>query len=430
MNNGRKIQALFCSVVLGLFCKTLSFAGGYAIPPQTAKAESMGGAATAGVEDPSAVYVNPAGLTQIDGNQIMAGVTYINTVSSVRNSGATSRNIHDDDFIPNLFANYHIPNSKISLGIGSYTPFGLATSYKPGSFTRYAALQSELRTIFVTPTVAWEPLSFISFGGGLSFIHSSGLLSRAIFFGPFGDGKLRITDTDDAFGYKLGLLVKPNERLRFGLTYTSRADVSFNSANVKFADAPGAGGLNTRAKATGIHLPLPPVINFGIHWQIDPNWGLEFQYDFTRWSEFDHLKASFSAPLPGLGGLAPISGFMIPQNWKDSNNLRLGTSYKVNQAFELRAGVALEETPIPSSTLGPVIPGGDYLSLTGGLGYNWQRLKIDLGYMAVFYKTRRVANNVLETGGDPNALPFPGVPGQDKYRIFQNLVGLHVGYTF
>src|SRR5919106_4233568 len=225
MDTRKKIQVLFCSAVLGLFCKTLSFAGGYAIPPQTAKAESMGGAATAGVDDPSAVYVNPAGLTQIDGNQIMAGVTYINTVSSVRNSGATSRNLHDDDFIPNLFANYHIPNSKISLGIGSYTPFGLATSYKPGSFTRYAALRSELRTIFVTPTVAWEPLSLISIGGGLSFIHSSGLLSRAIFFGPFGDGKLRITDTDDAFGYKIGLLVKPNERLRFGLTYTSRADV-------------------------------------------------------------------------------------------------------------------------------------------------------------------------------------------------------------
>src|SRR5688572_1387738 len=186
MNNGTKIQALFYGAVFGLLCKTISFAGGYAIPPQTAKAESMGGAATAGVDDPSAVYVNPAALTQIDGNQIMAGVTYINTVSSVRNSGATSRNIHDDDFVPNLFANYHIPNSKISLGIGSYTPFGLATSYKPESFTRYAALRSELRTIFVTPTVAWEPLPYLSVGGGVSFIHSSGLLSRAVFFGPFG----------------------------------------------------------------------------------------------------------------------------------------------------------------------------------------------------------------------------------------------------
>ena len=124
----------------------------------------MGGAAVAGVDDPSAAYVNPAALTQVDGNQILGGLTYVNTISSVKNSGATSKNIHDDDFLPNLFANYHIPNTQLSLGIGSYTPFGLATSYKPDAFTRYAAVRSELRTIFITPSVAWEPVPYFSIG--------------------------------------------------------------------------------------------------------------------------------------------------------------------------------------------------------------------------------------------------------------------------
>ena len=154
MKHRIQIAALFLCVPLGLFWGGVSFAGGYAIPPQTAKTQSMGSAATAGVNDPSAVYVNPAALSQVDGNQILAGLTYINTIGSVKNSGARSRNLHDDDFLPNLFANYHIPNSNFSLGIGSYTPFGLATTYKPGSFTRYAAERSELRTIFVTPTIA------------------------------------------------------------------------------------------------------------------------------------------------------------------------------------------------------------------------------------------------------------------------------------
>jgi long-chain fatty acid transport protein len=406
------------------------FAGGYAIPPQTAKTQSMGGAAVAGVDDPSAVYVNPGALTQIDGNQILGGATYVNTISSINNGGATSRNIHDDDFLPNLFANYHIPNTKLVLGLGSYTPFGLATSYKPDTFTRYAALRSELRTMFITPTLAWEPLPYLSVGGGVSFVHASGLLSRAIFFGPFGDGKLRITDTDNAYGYKLGLLVKPTDKLRFGLTYTSHVDLNFKSADVKFIDASGAGGAVTTAKASGIHLPTPATINAGVHWQVDPNWGIELQYDYARWSEFKHLKASFSSALPGLGGAVPISGFLIPQDWHDSNSLRFGTAYKVTNQLELRAGLGLDQTPIPSKTLGPAIPGADYLTLTGGLGYNWQQLKIDLGYMAVFYKTRRVNNNVLETGGDPNALPFPGVATKDKFKVFQNLLGLHVGYRF
>jgi len=406
------------------------FAGGYAIPPQTAKSESMGGAAVAGVDDPSAVYVNPAALTQVDGNQILGGLTYVNTISSIKNSGATSRNIHDDDFLPNLFANYHIPNTQLSVGLGTYAPFGLATSYKPDAFTRYAAVRSELRTIFVTPTVAWEPLPYLSIGGGVSFVHASGTLSRAIFFGPFGDGKLRITDTDNAYGYKVAFLVKPNDQIRFGLTYTSHVDINFKSADVKFADAPGAGGLSSSSKASGIHLPLPPVINVGAHWQIDPSWGIELQYDYARWSKFEHLKASFSSPLPGLGGAVPIGGFLIPQNWKNSSSLRFGTAYKLTKDFELRGGVGLDETPIPPSTLGPAIPGADYLTLTAGAGYNWERIMIDIGYMAVFYKTRSVNNNVLETGGDRNALPFPGVSAKDKYKTFQNLVGLHAAYRF
>ena len=216
--------------------------GGYnAIPPQTAKAESMGGAAAAGVDDPSAVYINSAALSFIDGNQAMAGLTYVNTISSVKNSGATSKNLHDDDFLPNFFGNYHIPDST-TLGIGSYAPFGFATSYQPDSFTRYAAIRSELRTIFVTPSISWEPLPYLSVGGGVSFVHSSAMLSRALFFGPFGDGKIRITDAANGYAYNLGLLVRPNHQLRFGLSYKSKVSLNFDSADVVFGDASGAGG--------------------------------------------------------------------------------------------------------------------------------------------------------------------------------------------
>ena len=418
------------AILILLAAVEFAYAGGYAIPPQSAEAEAMGGAATAGVDDPSAVYVNPAALGQVSGNQLMAGITYVNTISSVRNSGLRSKNFHDDDFVPNFFANYHIPGTKLTLGIGSYTPFGLATSYDPDSFTRYAAIRSELKTLFVTPSIAWEPLPFLSVGAGVSYVHSSALLSRAIFFGPFGDGKIRITDTTDTYGYNFGVLVKPTDYLKFGLTYRSKVNLNFDSANVSFADASGVGGASTQTKASRINVPLPLIISFGAHWQVNPDWELEFQYDYARWSQFEHLKAKFAQPLPGLLGGFPIGGFLLPQDWKDASTLRFGMSHKLTQQLDLRLGFALEETPIPAKTLGPVIPGADYLSLTAGLGYRWSKLKIDAGYMAVFYKTRKVANNVLETGGDPNAFPFPGVPGKDKYKIFQNLVGFNATYEF
>jgi long-chain fatty acid transport protein len=423
-------KAIAFSLLFLLWTASEATAGGYAIPPQTAREAAMGGTDTAGIDTPSAVYANPAALTNIDGNQILGGLTYINTVSGIKNSGVKSRNLHDDDFLPNLFANYHIPDSRITLGIGSYAPFGLATSYKPDSFTRFAAIRSELKTIFVTPAIAWKPFPYLSVGGGVSFVHSSALLSRAIFFGPFGDGRIRVTNTDDGYAYNLGVLVRPMDQLQLGLTFRSNVNLRFDSADVKFIDAPATGGLLTQTKASAIQIPLPRVINFGLHWQVNPQWGLEFEYNFTHWSEFGHLKANFSSPLPGLGGLAPINGFFIPQNWKDTSIVRIGTSYRLNKSLELRGGIGLDETPIPASTLSPVIPGADYLTVTGGIGYTWQKLTIDLGYMAVFYKSRRVNNNVLETGGDPSSLPFPGAPGADKYQTFQNLLGAHLRYRF
>jgi long-chain fatty acid transport protein len=410
----------------------LAFAGGFAIAEQTAIGVGQGNAITAGVEDPSAVYANPAALSQIQGNQIMGGVNYINTISSVRNSGVRSRNIHDDDFLPNIFANYHIPGTDFSLGIGSYTPFGLATSYKDGSFTRFAAIRSELRTIYVTPALAWQPSPYFSLGGGVSFIHSSALLSRAIFLGAvgIGEGRLRITDTDDAYGYNIGLLVKPNEQLKFGITYRSRVALRYDDADTKFTDALITGGGATSAKARGINLPIPPVVNAGVQWQVNPTWAVELDYNFTRWSEFKHIKARFGPNLPALGGIVPISGFLLQQNWEDASSVRFGTRYKVNNNLELRTGMALDESPTPNSTLSPAIPGADLLTLNGGLGYSWNNFNIDLAYMAIFYKTRKVTNNALETGSNPAALPFPGVPGRDTYETFQNFVSLNLRYRF
>jgi long-chain fatty acid transport protein len=424
----RNGSMVFCLIV-SVFGLGRAFAGGYAIPLQSAKAASLANAVTAGVDDASAVYINPAALADVPGNQFMGGLNYVSFIGSVENSGRKSRNLHDDNFIPTFFANYHLPESGFTFGIGGYAPYGLATSYDEKSFTRFAAVRSELRALFLTPAIAWRPSQYFSLGGGVSFVHSSALLSRAVFLGV-GEGKLRITDTDNAYAYNLGIILNPHERVTLGLTYRSRVDLSFDSADVKFTDATLTGGSFTRTQASGLHVPLPPFISTGIHWQINPKWGMELVYDFTRWSEFDDLKARFSPSLPALGGLVPISRFFIPQDWKDTSTIRFGASYRWTDYLELRGGIAVDETPIPGSTLSPAIPGADWLAVTGGVGYMKKNLSIDLGYIPVFYKTRKVTNSVLETGGNPSALPFPGTPGQDKYETLNHFVSLYLTCRF
>jgi long-chain fatty acid transport protein len=423
------ITANVCAIGFGV---KIAQTGGFAIAEQTAYGVGLGNAITAGVEDPSAAYINPAALVNIPGNQFMTGFNYINTQSRVKNSGITSKNLHDDDFLPHLFANYHIPGTQLTFGLGSYTPFGLATSYNESSFTRFAAIRSELKTLYVTPSVAWRPTPYLSLGAGLSFVHSSALLSRALFLGAvgIGEGRLRITGTDNAYGYNIGLIVKPHDQVKIGFTYRSRVALEFDGAHVQFTDALLTGGAQTTTRASGINVPIPAVINTGIQWQITPSWKVELDYNFTRWSEFNHLKAKFESPLPALGGAVLIPGFLLPQDWKDTSTFRAGTAYKITESLELRTGLSLDQTPIPDRTLNPTIPGGNILTLNGGIGYSWNRINFDLSYMAIFYEERRVSNDSLETGNNPTALPFPGVPGRDKYEIFQNFVALNLRYRF
>jgi len=402
------------------------------VPHQTARGVGISNALTASVNDASAVYYNPAALSQVDGNNILVSGSYINVVSSVENDGRKAVNKHDDNFLATLFANYHIPGTDLTLGVGTYTPFGLATTYEQ-DFTRFAAQRSELKTIFVTPAVSWRPFPSVSLGGGLSFVHASGVFSRGLCFdrlsgcmppGGILEGRLRLTDTANAFAYNLGLLVKPLESLKFGLSYRSRADLRFDSARVKF----GGALVPSRVRADVRPIPLPPVIDAGLFWQIHPNWGAEFVYEYTRWKEFKTFSATFS-PTPRLLGVVPIPSFSLPERWKSTSVLRFGGYYAPNRTWELRAGLTLDETPIPSRTLNPAIPGADLLTLNGGIGYKWDRVSVDVGYMAVFYKTRKVRNNELE-GLPATKIPFLGAPGKDKYETFHNFVALSLNYRF
>lgn len=410
------------------------WAGGYMIPHQTARALGLSNAVTAGVNDASAVYYNPAALSEVLGDSLLVSGSYANLQNSVENSGRKSTNKHDNSFLASFFANYHIPGSDFTLGIGTYAPFGLVTEYDKDAFTRFAAINTQLKTIYVTPALSWNPSNYFSLGAGLSFVHSSAVFSRALCLDPISfctqplglEGRVRLTDTADAFAYNLGLLVKPTDNLKFGFSYRSRVDLRFDNADAKFT-----GSFSTpTVKADVRPLPLPPVINVGVFWQIMPTWGAELVYEYTRWSEFKNFTATFSPTTTFLPLAAPISGLQLPQDWKNTSTLRFGSYYALNENWELRGGMALEEAAIPNRTLNPAVPDADKLTLNAGVGYKWEKVSVDLGYMAVFYKTRRVANNELE--GLPATAPlfYAGAPGKDKYQTFVNLVTLSIGYHF
>jgi len=171
------------------------------------------------------------------------------------------------------------------------------------------------------------------------------------------------------------------------------------------------------------------VVSAGINWQINPKWSLEFVYDWTKWNDLQQLQFTFEDSLPAAAGNVPISNLTVSADWKNTSTLRLGTLFHLNKAWDLMAGMALDQSPVPDKTLGPLLPSANIITINGGVGYTWKKLNLILSYMAVFYETRTVQNDILEA--EQTAIPAqPFTPGPDKHEIFNNFVSISLKYRF
>jgi long-chain fatty acid transport protein len=89
-----------------------------------------------------------------------------------------------------------------------------------------------------------------------------------------------------------------------------------------------------------------------------------------------------------------LFGYPAAKNFKDSNAYRLGVSYKATNIMTLMAGVAYDETPVPSGTLGFELPDSDAWLFSLGARFKVTP-KMDLGFGLLYdKKTDRAVNNV------------------------------------
>lgn len=415
-----------------------ALAGGYALAEQTARAVGMANARTAGVNDPSAVYQNPAALTEIKGNQLLGTLNYINVQSSIENSGRKSHNRSDDNFVPSFFGNFHIPDSDFTVGLGFYSPFGLSVSYDKDAITRYAVVDAQLSPYYINWAVGWRPNEIISVGAGVSYVGASAKLSRAIYLdtvlgagiGALSDARAKITGSSQTATFNLGVLLShPKLPIKFGLTYRNRALLSFEGSGVAFQDSATVGGANFGTTVSNGNLLLPTVVSAGLFWQVNPKWSLELVYDWTKWNELEQFKLIFQDSLPAAAGNVPIPSLTISADWNNTSTVRFGTLFHLNRSLDLMAGMALDQSPVPDSTLGPLVPSANIVTINGGVDFTWKKLNFILSYAAVFYETRKVQNNILEAEA-PGVLAQPFTPGSDKYKIFNNFVSLSLKYRF
>ena len=254
-------------VLVLLFTASTSFAAGFRLPEAGAKAMGMGFAFTAQADDPSAIYFNPAGLTQLKGQNVMVGVTYVRENGAdflgttpvdnnvpLTSGGFTNQKSETQKslnfFIPNAYYTKTNASTGFSYGVGIFSPFGLGQEYndKNTSIFRNQITKIDLQTIVVNPTIAFKVGDVLAVGAGIDWMYGRATLENTP-WNPALAGlqhgnvfNLKLKGSGDAWGYNFGLLLKPTENLRIGANYRSAFTLRIKDGDVTLSNInPGVG---------------------------------------------------------------------------------------------------------------------------------------------------------------------------------------------
>ncbi len=376
----------------------------------------MGDACTAIADNPAAMACNPAGLIKSKGTNIYFGTTAIFPSMTYKSPSGVSEDTEDQVFFPpHLYLSSDFGKEDLVFGVGILSPFGLGTKWDRRSLVRYQATESELQTILINPTVAWQLLPTLSVGAGIDYMASRALLENMVDQSLLGasDGESRLKGSGDGWGYNVGILFTPNEKISLGLAYRSGIKVDYDGyasfVNIAPPLQPVFGGSSYRTDAD-TSVDFPDVLSIGVAYRPTKKIVLALDLERTGWSSYDSLDVD-------LEGEVPLAGFVDSsetKDWKDVWAIKVGIEYAATEKISLRGGYVYDNTPAPEHTLDPRLPDSDQQNISFGVGYKGENFDIDAVVIAVLYEDREVTNTILS----------------GEYETSSYLLGWSVGYKF
>lgn len=455
---------------------TPAFASGFQLFEQNASGlgHSYAGQA-AGVKDASAVFFNPAALSQVPGFNIVLSVEPIGPSMTFIDRGSTNPTVPSTPPlvlpvaagtaggdagawtpVPNLYASWQAA-SRLWVGVGVNVPFGLTTEWDDDFVGRFHGVKSSIHTYNVNPTVAFKVNDMFTIGAGVSYQYLKAELSQMAPYGasvgaaalvppqaqalaaaaiitqlggPAGLGREGLTSiegTSSAWGWNAGALVTLGENTRLAATYRSKikhdveGDVTFANAPA-FQPVPQLPGLFEGLNARFANGPvkttveMPETISVAGSWEGDKVEVLA-DWTWTGWSSVQDLTV-VRADGTGLSSVA----LKFDDTWRAA----LGFSYKFNDKVKVRLGAAYDKSPVQDEFRTPRLPDADRVWASTGVEYRLsQKVRFDLGYARIFIAE---STSNLPNQSSPTATPQGALVGD--YSASTNILGAQLTLSF
>lgn len=353
------ISTLASCICAALFSGTAAAGGISLYEVGTADVGLASAGYTARAQDAATVFTNPAGMTRLDGNQlVLSGQMLYGSVGFDIGTGTTAALGTGDggnpiEWLPGggLFYSHSVSDD-VKIGLAVTGNFGSVVEYERGWVGRYRAQESTLIGYSILPSVAWRANEKLSLGASVNFMYGDFDTTVAVnnIFGP--DGSLTLDDTDWAVGANVGLLYEASPTTRFGLTYNSPVDLDFRSAAQWQNLAPAISLLLNSQGLLNANVDLgvtvPQGLNAGFYHETGPQWAVLGSVGWQQWSKFGRVNV-------GVDSNNPIS-LTTALDFDDTWHVALGTQYKVSEAWLLNAGVAYDSGFQDKNSVALVLP--------------------------------------------------------------------------
>jgi long-chain fatty acid transport protein len=363
------MRRLVKGLALSAVASSVVMAGGYKIPEQSINSMALGAAYVAHTSGADTAYYNPANMAfMADKQYIEGGITLANLPRNTYTLGApvSGESEEENILIPNI---HYVANAigGFRWGVSLTAPGGLTKRWKT-PFQKASAEEFTLKIIELSPSIAYKVADNLSIGGGIRVIYSEGVVKSnsadAAAIDPRVPSAARdMNGNTVAYGYNLALAYKPTSDINMALTYRSNVDLK-ESGTAKISAAPFGTLYNGDASVT---VPLPAALNLAVSKTWNNKFTLEFDYERTFWSTYENLDFEYTGK--GSAFVPPAFDNPIPRNWQDTNTFRVGATAVLDNKFTVMMGFAVDQTPVPTKTIGFELPDSDAKIFSMGFKY-------------------------------------------------------------
>ena len=354
-------------------------ANGMRLVSQDGFATARGEAFVATADNASAVYYNPAGISQLEGDQIRSGIYGIyfdptfQPPDTAPNSGNTYHVKQTTAAAPQLFFTHEIVDTPLTVGFGSYAPYGLGLEWPDDTGFYAVGNKGEVTYLRFNPVLAIKILPGLSVAAGAMVDYAKLQLRQGLRAAPQPLPNLfRFTGDGWNVGYNAGLLWQPHQTVSVGITYRSPTYFKL-SGETEIQRAPVIPLAKRDAEARFV---FPMTVAGGIAWKPSSNWNLELDADYTDWSVLRRVTIHhITAPSAPLQEDYPFNLF-----WRPSWIFSAGVTRYLADGWHVSAGYVYNQSSVPDAYYSPVIADVDRHFLTIGAGKKGVKYEFDVAY--------------------------------------------------